>query len=234
LFITGFVVPIYFCFFSLIQLYRHHTRFTRRQLISISLAYGLDFVGAFLQYQYFDSILYFYFFVSMGMFIIYYSIQTPDYRKMLNTMRELRLAETRAMTANEAKSSFLANMSHEIRTPINAVLGMNEMILRECKDPSILNYSHNIESAGRSLLSLINDILDISKIESGKMEIVPTDYELSSVLNDVLNMINVKAMEKGLELVVNVDPNLPENLKGDESRLRQIILNLLSNAVTYT
>lgn len=234
LFITGFVVPIYFCFFSLIQLYRHHTRFTRRQLISISLAYGLDFVGAFLQYQYFDSILYFYFFVSMGMFIIYYSIQTPDYRKMLNTMRELRLAETRAMTANEAKSSFLANMSHEIRTPINAVLGMNEMILRECKDPSILNYSHNIESAGRSLLSLINDILDISKIESGKMEIVPTDYELSSVLNDVLNMINVKAMEKGLELVVNVDPNLPENLKGDESRLRQIILNLLSNAVKYT
>ncbi|MBQ5431177.1 MAG: response regulator [Lachnospiraceae bacterium] len=234
LFIAGFVIPIYFCFFSLILLYRHHTRFTRRQLMSIFLAYALNFIGAYLQYQYFDKVLFFYFFITMGLYIIYFSIQTPDYRKMLNTMRELRLAETRAMTASEAKSSFLANMSHEIRTPIHAVLGMNEMILRECNDPSILNYSHNIESAGRSLLSLINDILDISKIESGKMEVVNTDYELSSVLNDVLNMINVKAMEKDLRLEVNVDPTLPENLNGDESRLRQIILNLLSNAVKYT
>ncbi len=234
LFIAGFVVPIYFCVFSLLLMYRHHTRFTRRQLMSIFLAYTMNFIGAYMQYKYFDKVLYFYFFIVLGLYFIYFSVQTPDYRRMLNTVRELRLAETRAMTASEAKSSFLANMSHEIRTPINAVLGMNEMILRECQDPAILNYSHNIESAGRSLLSLINDILDISKIESGKMEVVNTDYELSSVLNDALNMINIKAMEKDLQLEVNVDPKLPENLNGDESRLRQIIVNLLSNAVKYT
>ena len=125
-------------------------------------------------------------------------------------------------------------MSHEIRTPINAVLGMNEVILRECKDEKILEYAQNIEGAGRTLLSLINDILDFSKIEAGSMEINEAEYQFSSVLNDVYNMIRIKAEQKVLELKFNVDSELPDNLYGDEMRLRQIMVNILNNAVKYT
>ena len=152
--------------------------------------------------------------------------------------------------ANQAKSDFLANMSHEIRTPINAVLGMNEMILREsqrARDSAdlskqeekalfndIISYSSNIESAGRSLLSIINDILDFSKIESGKMDIVESGYQLSSVLNDVSNMIYFRIKNKDLDYIVDVDPTIPDGLYGDEMRIRQVIINVLNNAVKYT
>ncbi len=144
-----------------------------------------------------------------------------------------RLAKE-AESANEAKSRFLAGMSHEIRTPINAVLGMDEMILRECEDPSILTYAENIKTAGNTLLGLINDILDFSKIEAGKIEIIPVDYDLSSVINDLVNMIAVRADDKGLELKLNVDSNIPKFLNGDEIRIKQVITNILTNAVKYT
>ena len=163
---------------------------------------------------------------------------------------ELKAEKFLAERANSAKSDFLANMSHEIRTPINAVLGMNEMILRdslqardelpanrgEIKDifSEICSYSGNIDSAGKNLLSIINDILDFSKIEAGKLEIVNKDYKLSSVLNDVCNMISFKAKAKGLEYKVEVDESIPDGLKGDEVRVRQIITNILNNAVKYT
>lgn len=139
-----------------------------------------------------------------------------------------------AKQASEAKSSFLSNMSHEIRTPINAVLGMNEMILRECEDEQILEYANNAKSAGNTLLSLVNDILDFSKIEAGKMDIIVAQYHLGSTINDLVNMVSGKAYEKGLELEVNVDEHIPCMLIGDELRLKQCLTNLLSNAVKYT
>ncbi len=147
-----------------------------------------------------------------------------------NLESELKVAEARS----DAKSSFLSNMSHEIRTPINAVLGMNEMILRECEDESILSYSRNIESSGKTLLGLVNDILDFSKIEAGKLDIIPVDYDLASVLNDLVNMIKPRAVSKDLKVVVNLDPDTPSSLHGDEIRLKQIITNILTNAVKYT
>ena len=147
---------------------------------------------------------------------------------------ELREAKLIADSANQAKSDFLASMSHEIRTPINAVMGMNEMILRECEDESIKEYAVNIQNASKTLLSLINDILDLSKIEAGKMEMVPDNYELSSVLNDVVNMTQIKAKQKKLDFLVDVDETIPNKLFGDEVRIRQIILNILNNAVKYT
>lgn len=147
---------------------------------------------------------------------------------------ELRKAKIVADSANQAKSDFLANMSHEIRTPINAVMGMNEMILRECKDEGIKEYAVNIQNASKTLLSLINDILDLSKIEAGKMEIIEDDYTFSSVLNDVVNMIRMKAKKKNLNFQVDVDENIPNLLYGDEVRIRQVIVNILNNAVKYT
>ena len=139
-----------------------------------------------------------------------------------------------ARQATRSKSEFLSNMSHEIRTPINTVLGMNEMILRESKNPDIIEYATNVSSSGKMLLSLVNDILDFSKIESGRMEIIPVEYQVSSVLHDLTNMITPKAKEKDLKLILDVDDKIPNLLCGDEVRIRQIVTNLLTNAVKYT
>ena len=149
----------------------------------------------------------------------------------------LRLADAmceEAQLATKSKSNFLSNMSHEIRTPLNSILGMNEMILRESSDKQVLEYATNIESSGSMLLSIINDILDFSKIESGKMEIVPVEYRLSSILNNLVNMIMPRVEKGGLELNVEIEPSIPEHLYGDEVRIRQILTNLLTNAVKYT
>ncbi|MCR5502765.1 MAG: response regulator [Lachnospiraceae bacterium] len=140
----------------------------------------------------------------------------------------------RAVAASEAKSSFLSNMSHEIRTPINAVLGMNEMILRESDDETILSYSENIKAAGNTLLELVNDILDFSKIEAGKIEIIPVDYDLSDVIRDLTNLIAIRTDAKGLELKLDIDSSMPKTLNGDEIRIKQVITNILTNAAKYT
>lgn len=147
---------------------------------------------------------------------------------------EAEEAKQEAQEASRAKSSFLANISHEIRTPINAVLGMDTMILRESHEENVREYANDIQSAGQNLLSLINDILDFSKIESGKMEIKPVNYELASLLGDCYNMIQVRAKDKGLFFRMENSTSIPHLLYGDEVRVRQIIINLLTNAVKYT
>ncbi len=166
----------------------------------------------------------------------YFSNPIPqnDFIAILKATKLAHMEEQRAIAANEAMNNFLANMSHEIRTPINTVLGMDEMILRESVDDKIIEYAQTIESAGKTLLSLINDILDFSKIESGNMDIVEADYKLSSILFNVVKIIQVKASQKNLELNVSIDPNTPENLHGDEFRIQQIMINVLNNAVKYT
>ena len=139
-----------------------------------------------------------------------------------------------ARDANKAKSVFLSHMSHEIRTPINAILGMDEMILRESKEISTMEYADSIKSAGNNLLGIVNDILDFSKIEAGKMSIVPVEYELRSLINDMYNVVRLRAEDKGLTVKVDVDQDIPSRLFGDEMRLKQVISNLLTNAVKYT
>ena len=169
----------------------------------------------------------------------------------MDNARQLLEAKAAADRSNAAKGDFLANMSHEIRTPINAVLGMNEMILRESMQAreqsagdasdarqkafeNIGIYAGDVKSAGTNLLAIINDILDYSKIEANRMEIVEGEYKFSSVLNDVSNLVFFKAKEKGLDFLVDVDETIPDSLYGDEVRIRQIITNILGNAVKYT
>ena len=154
--------------------------------------------------------------------------------KISELNREYEKAKDEAIRANEAKSLFLSNMSHEIRTPINAVLGMNEMILRECSDKQLLSYAANIQSSGKTLLFLINDILDMSKIESGKMEIVRVEYEPENLIMDLWNVIFLRAQEKGLDISFTLDETLPRIMFGDDVRIKQIVTNLLTNAVKYT
>ena len=157
--------------------------------------------------------------------------------RYMMTRREAKALEQQkilADSANKAKSEFLSNMSHEIRTPINAIMGMNEMVIREAKDSSIIEYSENLKNAARTLLGLVNDILDFSKIEAGKMEIIPVEYHISSILNDLINMIQTRAEKKGLDFRINVSPTIPSVLFGDEIRIKQVITNILTNAVKYT
>ncbi len=146
----------------------------------------------------------------------------------------LELEKDAANASNKAKSDFLANMSHEIRTPMNAIIGMDEMILREKVSDKVRKYALDIQSAGKTLLSIINDILDFSKIESGKMELIPVEYGFSSVMNDVVNMTMKKAQDKGLEYNLKVSKDIPSVLRGDEIRIRQVMLNLINNAIKYT
>ena len=155
--------------------------------------------------------------------------------RSLETMSEsLKKQIEIADTANRSKSIFLANMSHEIRTPINAILGFDEMILRESNEAATKEYAANIKNSGQTLLSLVNGILDFSKIESGKIEIVPVKYDISILINDMLDTIAFRAMEKNLEIRYDIDSNIPSILYGDDIRIREIFTNLLTNAVKYT
>lgn len=173
-------------------------------------------------------------FMSLIVAEIVNSLITEQNHRLLDALRKEKRSQQEAEAANMAKSSFLANMPHEIRTPINAILGMNEMILREEKDPAIRGYAGNIQASGNSLLSIVSDVLDISKIESGKLEIIPVDYEVNSLISDCCNMAAGRAKAKELELLVECADNVPMKLCGDETHIRQIIMNLLTNAVKYT
>jgi PAS domain S-box-containing protein len=148
----------------------------------------------------------------------------------ITEQRRLEAAEL----ANRAKSEFLANMSHEIRTPMNAILGMAELAIRSFPQESVLEYLGNIKNAGASLLSIINDILDFSKIEAGALEIIPEKYEIHSLINDIVTMIHMRIGNKPIDLIVDDDPNMPKEFIGDMTRIKQIAINLLTNAVKFT
>ena len=155
-----------------------------------------------------------------------------DWQDSVNSQLEKAIDD--AVAAGKAKSQFFAQMSHEIRTPINAVIGMNEMILRECRDAAIIKYAQNAHAASEALLSLINDILDFSKLESEKMELVEETYQLDDLIRTLINMIKFRAEKKNLDFRVNVNENIPNELFGDSTRIRQVVVNFLTNAVKYT
>ena len=236
-----YLLPVYFIAYGLIRMLVHRQDMTIRQIIPVTAFSVFVCLAAAVQLFVAPAALITLFSASLCLIIIFFFLETPDYKILMDTMADLKKAEEvaqeerlKAYAANQAKSSFLANVSHEIRTPINAVLGMNEMILRETTEDNIKEYAMDVNSAGVSLLAIINDILDISKVEAGKMEIIPAEYELSNMINDLVNMTSVRAKSKGLDLNVSVDSSLPSVLYGDDLRLKQIIMNLLSNGVKYT
>lgn len=166
-----------------------------------------------------------------GIVGILFRFQNTIYR------RECELSEQRSRELEESinsKNLFFANMSHEIRTPINTIIGLNEMILREDVSDEVSENAINIQNASKILLAVINDILDLSKIESGKMDIVPTQYETANMFSDMVNIIWVRAMEKKLEFKIDIDEDIPSMLYGDEVRIKQVLTNILTNAVKYT
>ena len=173
-------------------------------------------------------------FGSFAIFVLYLSLESSDYRNMVEVRRKLIEAKMTANAANLAKSTFLANTSHEIRTPMNAILGMNDIILRNNNEPQILKYSSDMKKAGGELLQIINDVLEISKIEAGQFSIKEEKYQLSKLVFNVESEMKGKAREKGLRLLVHVDDKLPDSLMGDVERIEQILIKLLDNAIKFT
>jgi CheY-like chemotaxis protein/nitrogen-specific signal transduction histidine kinase len=159
---------------------------------------------------------------------------TTDVSEMKERERELREAQQNAVLADRAKSEFLANMSHEIRTPMNGVLGMAELLAKSELDPKQKTFTDIIVKSGNALLTIINDILDFSKIDAGQMVLDPAPFSLVEAIEDVATLVSTRAKEKDLELIVRVDPDLPEMFIGDVGRIRQIITNLMGNAVKFT
>ncbi len=156
------------------------------------------------------------------------------YIKMIQVQRSLADELRAQQMANDAKNNFLSSMSHEIRTPINVMLGFNEMIMRESKDPEITKYASNVNSSGKLLLGLVNDILDFSRIEAGKTEIIPVEYDLSSMINDLINTSRVRLKGKNIEFIPKISTEIPCILMGDEIRIKQCAMNILTNAIKYT
>ena len=179
--------------------------------------------------------------ISVDLYVYFFLLETPAYKELEKTLDRLKRVKALADEANEiaikadeAKGEFLANMSHEIRTPLTTIMGMDEMILRKYDEGPIYEYASDIRSAGNTLLHIINDILDFSKIESGQLELSPKNYDLGRVLKDVENMIRIRANQKGLEFITQIDEQLPNDLFGDNVRVHQIMVNILNNGVKYT
>ena len=211
------------------------------QFILMNLLF-FSLIDAFVvQYLFIDSVQIVYLVATAILFSTFFYLEAPTLRgieqaehELTGVLNDLELATGRTQAASRAKSDFLANTSHEIRTPMNAILGMNEMILKKTHDDETARAAHDVKRAGEHLLNIINNILDISKVESGKMEIYPAPFFLSEVIDDIEAMFRERVEEKGLEFHVEINRAFPEHLYGDADALRRIIENLLDNAVKYT
>ncbi len=241
LYILVYIVPFLFIIEVIIFLLVNIKKFEAKRILPIAFYMLLAFLGPALQMFFFPDVLLATFSVSIGVILVGNNLVSVDVQQLNDLNKELSKAREEAENAKEeayaavsSKDKYLAKMSHEIRTPINSVLGMNEMIQREAKDENILAYAADIETGGKMLLSLVNDILDLSKIEADKMEIIPVEYQVRNLIRDCYVIINSRAREKNLDLYFDIDVNLPDTLYGDDIRIRQIIINLLTNAVKYT
>lgn len=229
-----YIVPYFFFIGAEIMMLRVFKAFTLRQKISIIIYIIVSMLGAFLQLFFFPNVLLSLFTIALTVSIMLFSIETPEFAKLNETMAQLEEARDKAQKANLSKSRFLANMSHEIRTPVNAIVGLNELIIRESEDENVRSYANDVQLASNSLLSIINDILDISRIESGKMEIVEAQYDVGVMVDETCKLMIQRAKAKKLEFSVICENTVPKYLIGDEVRIRQVFINLMTNAIKYT
>lgn len=239
--VATYVLPVYFIVVIAIMAILYRRQFDRRMAMSFAGVLLATLIVNPIRRQFFPYMQMEYFALGMLAIVMFFILETPAYKQLVSTgarMEDARRAVDHAtedaLKASRAKSDFLSNMSHEIRTPMNAIIGMNDMILRETTDLTIRSYATDIRTSGRHLLNVINDILDYSRIESGKMEVKEAPYRLSMLLDSLEEEALALAKEKHLTLTFDVDTALPDHLSGDETHIAQVVRNLLANGIKYT
>ena len=230
----GYMPAIYFGLFSLIVYIVMFKDMLIRERYAVFFTIVMIFVESALQPTMHGKLKLVSLFTSLGVFILYLALETSDYQRLLSTQEKLMEAREEAASANRAKSVFIASMSHEIRTPMNALLGINEIILRNSKEENILNYSRDMKKAGTSLLSIINDVLDVSKMEAGQFTISEDNYHLDELVADLAQKMSEGVKNKKIDYQVRVMDGLPDELYGDVERLKQVLSNIIDNAIKYT
>lgn len=225
----SYVAVAIYLFLTVVVLWRHWKQIHYKKKLAISMAMTIEILLATYQAIHPTSLI-----SGMGIMLInlsfYLNTENPD----IALVQQVQEEKKRADAANAAKSTFLSNMSHEIRTPMNAIVGMTEILLRTDLTEEQREYLTNIKSSGNALVLIINDILDISKIEAGKMELIEGNYEPYQMLSDIRMIIQNRIGSKPVELLFEIDAQLPNRLYGDGLRIRQVIINLMNNAVKFT
>ncbi|MBD5520163.1 MAG: response regulator [Lachnospiraceae bacterium] len=234
IYIITYIMPLYHFIFSSTVLIRHWDRFKKKQQLSIIGFLICVALGPVLQFLFCPDVLLGIFTVTIGLVIIHYSLETPDYVLLMKTMDELNIAKEEALEANRVKGEFLANMSHELRTPMNAMLGFNEVLMNETQESHTAEYAMKVQSAGRVLVSMVNDVIDFTSIDRGDLNLDIKPYDTTSLLQDVASYAEYFSQVKNLECRLSIDERIPQQLSGDVIRLTQIINNLLSNAIKFT
>ncbi len=231
---VGFFVPAFFLFISLIMYFSCMKRMNKRRNIAIQMTFLVVIAGGVVQGISDGDILVCLPLASVGMYIIYFSMESPDYQRLLLTLEELKLSREKEMLANSVKDSFLANMSHELRTPIQAVLGYSDLILKDEPDVTLRHYAKCANESGQTLLSMVENIQDFTSILDDKLSLECEPYSTVALLEGMILYAQELTQRKGLKLYLHIDEKLPIRLIGDGKRLEQIIRNLLSNAAKYT
>ncbi|MDO4188546.1 MAG: response regulator [Lachnospiraceae bacterium] len=241
LFMVNTVAPALIFAMVLVVLAIGRNEYTKKQRYSIIAYFAITFAFVILELLSGNKILLTLFGIALSLTVIQQSLVTPEFLELEAALeeqkrisKEAKEAREEAEEANNAKSSFLARMSHEIRTPLNAVIGFNSIIMKESLDEGIKQYAKDAKLAGETLLGLINDILDFSKIESGKLTLIDDEYSTAKLIKEEYLLFDLKAQEKGLKLIFDVDENIPSELYGDCIRIKQILTNILSNSIKYT
>ena len=230
----GFFIPFLFMILAMMMYFRIMRRITRRRNFAIQMTFLLVITGFVLQSLTNGAVLVCLPLSSMAIYIIYFSMESPDYRMLLITLEELKLAREKERAANNVKDSFLENMSHQLRTPIQAVLGYSDLILKDEPDVVLRHYAKCANDSGQTLLSIVENIQDFSSILDEKLSLEIEPYSTSAIMESMVMYAKECTGRKGLKLYVSIDEGLPSRLIGDGKRIEQIIRNLLSNAAKYT
>lgn len=234
IYIIVYVLPFYYMLFTFGILMLNWKKFRTKQQVSIVFFVFTVAIGPIAQLLFCPDILISTFSIVVGMMILHFSLETPDYQLLKKTMNELEEAKEDAQTANRVKGEFLANMSHELRTPMNAILGFNEIIVNETKESLTAEYALKVQSAGRAMISMVNDVIDFTSIDKGKLDLDIKPYDTASLIQDAASYAEYFSEIKALECRISVDEEIPQKLSGDVIRLTQIINNMISNAIKFT